>query len=122
MLVSDREWEAARRRVDDGRLTGRQTVDVDAVSDALGVPVIPVIARRGEGIVAVANLDDLEVQGLVSEEIAWRAGDMFRFAMRGDVRVRIDRQFPLFQASEAHRVMERSGTRGKLLLAATDPE
>lgn len=55
-----------------------------------------------------------------SEEIAWRAGDMFRFAMHGDVRVRIDREFPLFEASEAHRLMEQGGTRGKLLLVMAD--
>ena len=42
-----------------------------------------------------------------AEEIAWWAGDMFRFAIHGDIRVRIDRQFPLAEASEAHRVMER---------------
>ena len=57
-----------------------------------------------------------------SEEIAWRAGDMFRFAMHGDIKIRIDRQFPLAAASEAHTVMERGGTRGKLLLAMTDAE
>jgi NADPH2:quinone reductase len=57
-----------------------------------------------------------------SEEIAWRAGDMFRFATQGDIKVRIDRQFPLSQAGEAHRVMEQGGTRGKLLLCMTDGE
>lgn len=57
-----------------------------------------------------------------SEEIAWRAGDMFRFAVEGDIKVRIDRQFPLFRAGEAHRVMEQGGTRGKLLLCTTDGE
>ncbi|GMQ76821.1 MAG: quinone oxidoreductase [Gammaproteobacteria bacterium] len=57
-----------------------------------------------------------------SEEIAWRAGDMFRFAAQGDIKVRIDRQFPLLQAGEAHRVMEQGGTRGKLLLCMTDAE
>jgi len=57
-----------------------------------------------------------------SEEIAWRAGDMFRFAVQGDIKVRIDRQFPLFRAGEAHRVMEQGGTRGKLLLCVTDGE
>jgi NADPH2:quinone reductase len=55
-----------------------------------------------------------------SEEIAWRAGDMFRFAMQGDIRVRIDRMFPLLQAGEAHRLMEQGGTRGKLLLRTGD--
>jgi NADPH2:quinone reductase len=57
-----------------------------------------------------------------SEEIAWRAGDMFRFALQGDIKVRIDRQFPLFEAGEAHRLMERGGTRGKLLLTTGDIE
>ncbi len=57
-----------------------------------------------------------------SDEIAWRAGDMFRFAAQGDIKVRIDRQFPLSQASEAHRHMEQGGTRGKLLLRMTDGE
>ena len=57
-----------------------------------------------------------------SEEIAWRAGDMFRFAIHGDIQVRIDRQFPLFQASDAHRLMEQGGTRGKLLLFTADAD
>jgi len=57
-----------------------------------------------------------------SEEIEWRAGDMFRFAVQGDIKVRIDRQFPLFRAADAHRVMEQGGTRGKLLLCMTDGE
>ena len=54
--------------------------------------------------------------------IAWRAGDMFRFAAQGDIKVRIDRQFPLFQAGDAHRLMEQGGTRGKLLLRMTDDD
>ena len=55
-----------------------------------------------------------------SEEIAWRAGDMFRFAMQGDIEVRIDREYPLSRAADAHLLMEQGGTRGKLLLEAGD--
>ena len=55
-----------------------------------------------------------------SEEIAWRAGDMFRFAVQGDIKVRIDREYPLSRAADAHRLMEQGGTRGKLLLIAGD--
>jgi len=51
-----------------------------------------------------------------SEEIAWRAGDMFRFAVQEDISVRIDREYPLSAAADAHRHMEQGGTRGKLLL------
>jgi NADPH2:quinone reductase len=55
-----------------------------------------------------------------SDEIAWRVGDMFRFAAQGDIKVRIDGQYPLSGAGEAHRLMEQGGTRGKLLLRMTD--
>ncbi|TFH42277.1 MAG: quinone oxidoreductase [Lysobacterales bacterium] len=57
-----------------------------------------------------------------AEEIAWRAGDMFRFAIQGDLKVRINRQFRLHGAGDAHRVMEQGGTQGKLLLSISTAE
>ena len=51
-----------------------------------------------------------------NDEIAWRTGDLFRFVSEGSVQVRIDRRFPLHEASEAHRLMEQRQTKGKLLL------
>lgn len=51
-----------------------------------------------------------------SPEINSRAGQMFEHLRAGNIRVAIDRHFPLAQAAAAHRVLEGRGTIGKLLL------
>ncbi len=50
------------------------------------------------------------------EELLWRATDLFGWIADGDLRVRIDRTFPLSEAAEAHRSIEARQTTGKLLL------
>jgi NADPH2:quinone reductase len=50
------------------------------------------------------------------EEIAWRANDLFEAHREGHIEVAIERCFPLNAASEAHRLLEGRGTRGKILL------
>jgi NADPH:quinone reductase len=50
------------------------------------------------------------------EELLWRSGDLFRWIKDGELKVRIDRTFPLSAASEAHRYMEGRQTKGKVLL------
>ncbi|PDW02662.1 quinone oxidoreductase family protein [Candidatus Viridilinea mediisalina] len=50
------------------------------------------------------------------EELQWRAGDLFRWMADGELAVRIDREFPLAQAAEAHRALEARQTTGKVLL------
>jgi NADPH:quinone reductase len=50
------------------------------------------------------------------EELLWRSGDLFRWIKNGELKVRIDRTFPLSAAAEAHRYMEGRQTRGKVLL------
>jgi NADPH2:quinone reductase len=50
------------------------------------------------------------------EEIAWRANDLFEAYREGHIEVAIERCFPLNAASEAHRLLEGRGTRGKILL------
>jgi len=53
---------------------------------------------------------------LTREELLWRASDVFAAIESGAVRVRIDRELPLAEAAEAHRLLESRQTRGKLLL------
>ena len=50
------------------------------------------------------------------EELLWRAGDLFESIRSGAVRIRIDRELPLSDAAEAHRLLEGRKTTGKLLL------
>ncbi len=49
-------------------------------------------------------------------EYEWRATDLFNWLAQGKVRVRIDRQFALKDAVNAHRYLESRAPMGKLLL------
>jgi NADPH:quinone reductase len=49
-------------------------------------------------------------------DVAWRAGDLFKWIESGKLRVRIGKTFPLANASEAHREMESRRSIGKILL------
>jgi NADPH:quinone reductase len=50
------------------------------------------------------------------DELAWRAGDLFRWIAEGKLELRVDREYPLAEAAQAHRDMEARKTTGKLLL------
>ena len=50
------------------------------------------------------------------EELLWRAGDVLGWIASGELRIRVDRVYPLAEAAEAHRALEGRHTAGKLLL------
>ncbi len=50
------------------------------------------------------------------EELLWRSGELFDWIKNGELKVRIDRTFPLSAAAEAHRSLEGRQTKGKVLL------
>jgi NADPH2:quinone reductase len=50
------------------------------------------------------------------EELARRAGDLFRWIAAGELQVRVGATFPLAAAAEAHRALEGRATTGKVLL------
>ena len=50
------------------------------------------------------------------EELLWRAREVFSWIAEGKLRLRIDRQIPLCDAAEAHRLLESRQTVGKVLL------
>ncbi len=50
------------------------------------------------------------------EELLWRSSDLFKWIKDSELKVRIDKTFPLSAAAEAHRHLEGRQTRGKVLL------
>jgi len=50
------------------------------------------------------------------EELLWRAGDLFNWIKSGELKLRIEKTFPLREAAEAHRQLEGRKTTGKVLL------
>jgi NADPH:quinone reductase len=50
------------------------------------------------------------------EELDRRSGDVLGWIAEGTLKLRIDREFPLAEAAEAHRALAGRGTTGKLLL------
>jgi NADPH2:quinone reductase len=50
------------------------------------------------------------------DELLGRASDLFRWVGQGELRVSIDRTYPLAEAAEAHRALDGRVTQGKVLL------
>jgi NADPH:quinone reductase len=50
------------------------------------------------------------------EELLWRAGELFDWIKSGELKLRIEKTFPLSEAAEAHRQLEGRKTTGKVLL------
>jgi NADPH2:quinone reductase len=50
------------------------------------------------------------------QELLWRAGEVFAWIRSGKLHLHIDRELPLREAAEAHRLLEERKTIGKLLL------
>jgi NADPH2:quinone reductase len=53
---------------------------------------------------------------LTREELLWRAGDVLNWIATGELKLRIEKTFPLGEAAEAHRQLEGRATTGKILL------
>jgi NADPH:quinone reductase len=50
------------------------------------------------------------------EELLWRATDLFGWIAAGELRVRVDKTFPLAEVAAAHQYLEDRKTQGKVLL------
>lgn len=105
---------------------GRTTFDRSL--EALAVRGMLVLFGQSSGVVPPVDPARLARKGtfltrpslghytLTRDEILWRARELFAAIASGEVRVRIDRDLPLAEAAEAHRLLESRATRGKLVL------
>jgi NADPH:quinone reductase len=121
------------------RLTGGRGVDV--VYDSVGATTFDkslsslrprgMMALFGQSSGAVPPFDPNILNGkgslfltrpslahhcLTREELLWRAGDVLGWVSSGELKIRVDRAYPLAEAAEAHRALEGRHTSGKLLL------
>ena len=53
---------------------------------------------------------------LTREELLWRAGDVLNWIKTGELKLRVEKTFPLGEAAEAHTQLEGRATTGKILL------
>ena len=133
ILYDEQDWVAEVKR-----LTGGKGVDVayDSVGKATFMKSLECLKLRGmmafygQASGAVGPVDPMAlaknclfltrpgITGYTAtrEELDWRAGDVFRWIAERKLELRIDREYPLSNAAEAHRCIEGRGTTGKLLL------
>jgi NADPH:quinone reductase len=135
ILYDAMDWVAEVKR-----LTGGAGVDVvyDSVGRVTFLKGLDCLKPRGMMVhfgVSSGQIEAFDTRGLTSrgslflarptlnthisdpKELAWRSGDVFRWIAEGKLRLRIDREYPLAEAAEAHRALEGRQTTGKVLLA-----
>jgi NADPH2:quinone reductase len=134
IVTASDDFEALTRELTQGR-------GVDVVYDSVGRTTFDqslnclrprgylVLFGQSSGAVPPVNPQTLNVKGSLfltrptlihyiatREELAWRAGDLFRWIAAGELHVRIGQTYPLEQAAEAQRALASRETTGKVLL------
>lgn len=134
IIYTEQDFEQEVKRITAGR--GVQVV-YDSVGKDTFMKSLSSLAPRGMLVLfgqssgPVASLDpallaqkgslfltrpSLAHYALTREELLSRATEVFDWIAAGDVKLRIDRTFPLAQAAEAHTQLEARKTSGKLLV------
>ena len=77
-------------------------------------PIDPLLlSQHGSLFVTRPTLGDYAA---TTDELRWRAGEVLDAVASGRLQLTIDRELPLAQAAEAHRLLEGRATMGKLIL------
>ncbi len=132
ILYDQQDWVAEVKR-----LTGGVDVVYDSVGQATFLKGIDCIKPRGMMVhfgVASGQIAPFDTRGLSTRgslfltrptlashisdpaELAWRSGDVLRWIAEGKLHLRIDREYPLANAADAHRDLEERKSTGKFLL------
>ena len=134
ILYTQRDFAAEIKRLTDGR-------GVNVVYDSVGLSTFEksldclrprgylVLFGQSSGPVPPFNLGTLAAKGslfvtrptlahyaIERQELLQRANDLFNWIASGQLKLRIDKTFPLAEAAEAHRQLEGRKTSGKVLL------
>jgi NADPH2:quinone reductase len=134
ILYTQKDFLAEVKRLTNGR-------GLDVVYDSVGQTTFEksldclrprgymVLFGQSSGPVPPFNLGTLAAKGslfvtrptlahyaIEREELLQRANDLFNWIAAGQLKVRIDKTFPLAEAAEAHRQLEARKTTGKVLL------
>jgi NADPH2:quinone reductase len=134
ILYTEQDFEAETRRLTDGK--GVQVV-YDSVGKTTFLKSLNSLAPRGmlalfgqsSGSVEPFNPALLSQKGSLfltrpslfhyiatRAELDWRAGEVLQWVSNGELKLRIEKTFPLAEAAEAHRQLEGRQTTGKVLL------
>src|SRR3954451_20000365 len=126
-LVRELGADVVVRRGDDVAERTREVAPdgVDGLADGAGQNTLALPAiRDGGGLAAVRPFEGETERGITIHQ-TWvaqyaTAGDKLdelgRLAEKGVITLRVAQTFPAEQASEAHRLLERGGTRGRLVI------
>jgi NADPH2:quinone reductase len=119
------------------KLTGGVDVVYDSVGQATFLKGLDCLKPRGMMVhfgVSSGQIEPFDTRGLTTrgslflarptlnthisdpKELAWRSSDVFRWITEGRLRQRIDREYALADAAQAHRDLEARATSGKVLL------
>jgi len=134
IIYTEADFETETKRLTDGK--GVHVV-YDGVGKATFDKDLEVLRPRGylvlfggsSGAVPPFDLIKLSQKGslfitrptlghytITREELEWRANDVLQAIVRGDLKLRIHKVYPLAEAAQAHRDLEGRKTTGKLLL------
>jgi NADPH2:quinone reductase len=138
ILYDQVDWVAEVKRLTDGK---GPHVGVDVVYDSVGQATflkgLDCLKPRGMMVhfgVSSGQIEPFDTRGLTSrgslflarptlnthisdpKELAWRSSDVFRWIAEAKLKLRIDREYPLAEAAQAHRDLEGRQTSGKVLL------
>ena len=134
ILYTQTDFAAEIKRLTNGRgvnvvydSVGQSTFDKSL--DCLRPRGYMVLFGQSSGPVPPFNLGTLAAKGslfvtrptlshyaITREELLQRANDLFNWIASGQLKLRIDKTFPLAEAAEAHRQLEARKTTGKVLL------
>jgi NADPH2:quinone reductase len=123
ILYTEQDFEAETRRLTGGQTTFLKSLNCLAPRGMLALfgqssgPVTSfdpaLLAQKGS---LFLTRPSLAAYAATREELLWRAGELFNWINAGELKLRIEKTFPLAEAAEAHRQLEGRKTTGKVLL------